>query len=93
MEYDHFMKSQRASRNSLQGLTWCKFGHVTVEISTHRDPRSPPNGTWVLIRFQEQLLGRTVKWFRGGLVFKAHQLLYHSTPGSRAIKKKKKVAG
>ena len=31
-----------------------------------------------------------VKRFRGGLVFKAHGLLYHSTLGSRAIKKKKK---
>ena len=28
--------------------------------------------------------------FRGGLVFKAHRLLYHSTLGSRVIKKKKK---
>jgi hypothetical protein len=27
---------------------------------------------------------------RGGLVFKAHRLLYHSTLGSRVIKKKKK---
>ena len=26
--------------------------------------------------------------FRGGLVFKAHRLLHHSTLGSRAIKKK-----
>jgi len=30
-----------------------------------------------------------VKRFRGGLVCKAHRLLYHSTPGLRAIKKKK----
>ena len=29
------------------------------------------------------------KWFRGGLVFKAHRWLYHSTRGSRVIKKKK----
>jgi len=29
-----------------------------------------------------------VKRFRGGLVFKAHRLLYHSTLGSRVIKKK-----
>jgi len=29
--------------------------------------------------------------FRGGLVFKAHRLLYHSTLGLRVIKKKKKV--
>ena len=28
--------------------------------------------------------------FRGGLVFKAHRLVYHSTPGLRVIKKKKK---
>ena len=28
--------------------------------------------------------------FRGGLVFKAHRLLYHSTSGSRVMKKKKK---
>jgi len=27
--------------------------------------------------------------FRGGLVFKAHRHLYHSTLGSRVIKKKK----
>ena len=35
-------------------------------------------------------LGRNEKRFRGGLVFKAHRLLYHSTLGSRVIKKKKK---
>jgi len=29
-----------------------------------------------------------VKRFRGGLVFKAHRLLYHSTLGVRVIKKK-----
>jgi len=28
--------------------------------------------------------------FRGGLVFKAHRLLYHSTLGLRVIKKKKR---
>jgi len=27
--------------------------------------------------------------FRGGLVFKAHRLVYHSTLGSRVIKKKR----
>jgi len=31
-----------------------------------------------------------VKRFRGGLVFKAHRLLYHSTLGLRVLKKKKK---
>jgi len=32
-----------------------------------------------------------VQRFRGGLVFKAHKLVYHSTLGSRVIKKKKSV--
>ena len=34
---------------------------------------------------------RNVGRFRGGLVFEAHRLLYHSTLGSRVIKKKKKT--
>jgi len=38
----------------------------------------------------QRLLGRNVNRFRGGLVFKAHRLVYHSTLGSRVIKKKKK---
>ena len=33
---------------------------------------------------------RHLSWFRGGLVFKAHRWLCHSTLGSRVIKKKKK---
>jgi len=32
-----------------------------------------------------------VQWFRGGLKFKAHRLLYHPTLGSRVIKKKKRT--
>ena len=32
-----------------------------------------------------------MKRFRGGLVFKAHRLLYHSTLGLSVIKKKKTV--
>ena len=31
-----------------------------------------------------------LKRFRGRLVFKAHRLVYHSTLGSRVIKKKRK---
>jgi len=34
---------------------------------------------------------RNVKRFRGGLVFKAHRLVYHSTLGLRVIKKRKKI--
>ena len=36
------------------------------------------------------MLRRNVKRFRGGLVFEAHRLAYHSTLGLRVIKKKKK---
>ena len=40
-----------------------------------------------------RLLRRNVKRFRGGLVFKAHRLLYHSTLGLRVIEKKKWLRG
>ena len=35
---------------------------------------------------------KNVKRFRGGLVFKAHRLLYHSTQGLRVIKKKTRTS-
>jgi len=41
--------------------------------------------------YKEQLLYRNVQWFRGGLVFKAVRLLYHSTLGLGVIKKKAPV--
>ena len=36
---------------------------------------------------------RNAKRFRGGLVFKAHRLLYHLTLGSRVKEKKRKRGG
>jgi len=39
-------------------------------------------------QFKNTLLHRNVKRFRGGFVIKAHRWLYHSTLGSRVIKKK-----
>ena len=39
----------------------------------------------------ESLLRRNVKRFRGGLVFKAHRLVYHSNHGLRVIKKKRSL--
>ena len=36
------------------------------------------------------LLHRNVQRFRGGLVFQAHRLVYHSTLGLRVMKKKQK---
>ena len=41
----------------------------------------------------EQLPRKIVKRFRGGLVSKAHGLLYHSNLGSRAIKNKRTLQG
>jgi len=40
------------------------------------------------VSIQEQLLYRNVQRFRGGLVFKAHRLVYHLTLGLRILKKK-----
>jgi hypothetical protein len=40
--------------------------------------------------WEENLLHRNEEQFRGGLVFKAHSWLYHSTLGSRVIKKKQR---
>jgi len=48
-------------------------------------------GIWGMgLLIQEQLLRRNVKRFQGGLVFKTHRLLYHSTLGSRVITKKRR---
>jgi len=62
-------------------------------------PKPPGDASYMPSFLQEHLeckntqptanLHRSVKRFRGGLVFKAHRLLYHSTPGLRVIKKKK----
>ena len=41
----------------------------------------------------KQLLSSNVERFRAGLVFKAVRSLYHSTLGSRVVKKKKRDGG
>ena len=45
----------------------------------------------VQFSISEQLLRRNVKRFRGGFVFKAHRLVYHSTLAWRVIKKKRRT--
>ena len=55
-------------------------------LTTHRSPTTTP-GRWSPI--SEQVLYINVQWFRGGLVFKAHRRVYHSTLGLRVVKKKK----
>ena len=43
-----------------------------------------------MIHLGGPLVERNMKWFRGGLVFKAHGPLYHSTLGSRVIKREER---
>ena len=50
---------------------------------------SDPGGGQREIRGRARLVAVHVQRFRGGLVFKAHRLLYHSTLGLRVINKKK----
>ena len=68
---------------SVAGLATCMRFHSSTS-SSHSTCRQA-KGERVNI---EQLLRRNVKRFRGGLVFKAHRLLYHSSLGLRVIKKK-----
>ena len=40
VRYKPFFERKLASRNQGQGLVWCKFGHINVEILTQRKPRT-----------------------------------------------------
>ena len=64
----------------------------TVTFSIHAATSQYPHhrALYHSMHIQELLLSRKVEQFRGGLVFKAHRWLYHSTLGSRIIKRKKK---
>ena len=54
------------------------------QTQTRVDPR---HGRPRVTSVREQLLSRHFGRFQGGLVFKAHKLLYHSTLGSRVTEK------
>jgi len=71
----------------LQLLVVRKLRQALLDERNHASFPDLPSG----ISIEEQPLGRNVKRFRGGLVFKAHRLLYHSTLGSRVINTKKKI--
>jgi len=58
--------------------------------STHCSPSA--SNTACEFSMSEQPLRRNLQRFRGGLVFKAHRRVYHSTLGLRVIKKKKNTA-
>ena len=73
------VKRVRAVPSNLRKMAARTKDSVSTTLSTTLDQ--------VQFSISEQPLGRNVKRFRGGLVFKAHRLLYHSTLGSRVIKK------
>ena len=58
-----------------------------VQLDQKQEPSTYNKNLWI----QEQLLYINVQRFRGGLVFKTHRLLYHSTLGLIVIKQQKKI--
>jgi len=56
----------------------------------HCVPPTPPTFKRFDCKPDNRAASKKSSLFRGGLVFKAHRLLYHSTLGLRVIKKKKK---
>ena len=75
-------------RTTLQGIQEIGGPREDCVLDEHFRPITPNTANGPR---REQLLHRNVKRFRGGLVFKAHRWLYHSTLGSRVIKKKPKA--
>ena len=69
----------------------CCFS-VAFSHATRGGSRDIALGSDSLNRLHPSLLRRNVKLFRGGLTFKAHRLVHHSTLGWRLIKKKIPVA-
>ena len=63
--------------------------HHPLTLEPHLEGNPVTCGKTV-VNLYDQLLDRNVQRFRGGLVFKAHRLLYHSTSGLRVIEKKRK---
>jgi len=66
-----------------------KETYIGLKLFWAENLRIVVNPSKVQFSIQEQILLRNVQRFRGGLVFKAHRLLYHSTLDLRVIKKKK----
>ena len=71
-------------------LRLCASNSISTLISSFARLRQPdricllPKLSYICHRWL------AVKWFRGGFVFEAHRLVYHSTLGLRVITKKKK---
>jgi len=94
--------SSRVGMHAAVRRTWNKYAsrgqnlsHCQCEsLQTIQGvPSQLASGALTSARVGIQLLRRNVKRFRGGLIFKAHRLVYHSTLGWRVIKKKKEYTG
>ena len=77
----------------MRGTEECEEGALVVLVDGVANPGALVVEKSLSLWGGVQLLRRNVKRFRGGLVFKAHRLLYHSTVGLRVIKKEKKYRG
>ena len=77
-------------KSTLQRHEFNKDSSLFARIRTMTNPDADQTEGQRL-QFKKKLSRRNVKRFRGGLVFKAHRLLYHSILGSRIKKKKKKT--
>jgi len=77
------------------GRKSCNSGSKVLPVVFWMVYRSVRSCAMVALAFSPVACGlqiagyRNVKRFRGGLVYEAHRLLYHSTLGLRVIKKKK----
>ena len=88
-------KAHRLLYHSTVGLRVIKKKKKKVQVPGFRVQGSGfrVQGSWCRVQdsgFRGLGSGRNVKRFRGGLVFKARRLLYHSTLGLIVLKKKKK---
>ena len=83
------------SRASFRGSLhpWLRLGASVAfsALSGEQQKANLPREKERQVSIQEQVLSRNVERFRGGLEFKAHKLVYHSTRGSRVMKKKKEA--
>jgi len=75
------------------GMVGAHLGHRPIVDVCKREREFFIDNLLVRIHFIIMMIrwtGRNVQRFQGGLVFKAHRLVYHSILGWRVMKKKKK---
>ena len=76
----------------LEGSGFRHIGFRIQGLGVRRVADAVPVGTYKYIYCVSHARVRLALRFRGGLVFEAHRLLYHSPLGLRVIKKKRRVS-